>query len=119
MVTGTADARLAGSAGGGGRMKYTDYREVPWSRRSGTNSIFILLALLGLFPFALWTAINLVTGGVYYAKVGPDGYLKRWGFLNTLWALAILGFWGYVIGVVVFEEYIAPWLVELGIAAGT
>lgn len=76
------------------------------------NNIFVLLGMLGLLPFALWTAVNLLTGGVYYAKTGPDGYLKKWGSINTLWAIAILCFWGYVIYVAVIEKHLPPWLVE-------
>jgi hypothetical protein len=97
-------------------MLYTDYREVPWHRRSGMNNIFVLLGMLGLFPFALWTAVNLVTGGVYFAKKGPDGYLKRWGIVNTLWAIGVLCVWGYVAYVVLYglvmEGNAPAWLLE-------
>jgi hypothetical protein len=77
-------------------MEYADYKQVPWRRRSGINNIFVLLGMLGLWPFALWTALNLLTGSVYFAKRDADGYLKKWGILNTVWAVGILVFWGYV-----------------------
>ncbi|MHC5054135.1 MAG: hypothetical protein ACYTKD_05390 [Planctomycetota bacterium] len=75
---------------------YTDYREVPWLRRSGMNNIFVLLGMLGVWPFAMITAVALLTGDVYLASRDEDGYLRKWGIVNKIWAFAVLAFWTYV-----------------------
>ena len=62
------------------------------------NNIFVLLGIVGLFPFVLWTALNLLTGSVYFAKTDADGYLKKWGIVNKLWAMGVLVLWAYIIG---------------------
>ena len=46
---------------------YTEYEQVPWYRRSGVNSVFILVRFFtgGCVPLILWTCVNLVTGDIY------------------------------------------------------
>ena len=74
------------------QKKYQCYEEVPWSRRSGTNTIFILINILtcGFVPLTLWTCFNLLRGNVYYNKKDADGNLKTWSFLNKIAAAIIV-----------------------------
>ena len=74
--------------------KYRKYEDVPWSRRSGANTAFILTSVFtcGLIPLTLWTCINLMTGDVYYNQKDTDGYLKTWSFANKVAAVLIVIF---------------------------
>ena len=92
------------------RRGYRDYAEVPWYRRSGVNSLFIVAHLLtcGFVPLLLWVCINLVTGDVYYDKRTPRGDLKVWSVANKVVAVVIL-----VLNVVVFVSVFLG-----GLAAG-
>ena len=74
------------------RPRYMLYEEVPWYRRSGVNSVFILVHILtcGCVPLILWTCVNLVTGDIYYKKKDAAGLLETWGFANRVVAIAIL-----------------------------
>ena len=65
------------------------YENVPWYRKSGFNS---LLVVLGLFcgPFILAVCIILLTGDVYFDKHDEDGRLKRWSIANKVVAVLIL-----------------------------
>ena len=85
------------------KPKYTKYAEVPWIRKSGTNSVLLILHLLtcGAIPFLLVTCIALVTGNVYYNQVESDGSLKAWSpankvvaFLLLLPSVLMIGFFG-------------------------
>src|SRR3990170_6170533 len=74
------------------RPPYMTYEQVPWYRRSGVNSVFILVHILtgGCVPFILWTCVNLVTGDIYYKKKDAAGYLQTRSFANKVVAVAIL-----------------------------
>jgi hypothetical protein len=76
-------------------QSYTEYRRVPWLRKSGTNTMFIILHVftLGVLPLLLVTCIVLATGDVYYNKVEPDGTLKKWSFANKVVAWLLLSPW--------------------------
>lgn len=71
---------------------YRDFADVPWSRRSGINTIFILTSMLtcGFIPLTLWTCINLLSGGVFYDKKDADGNLKQWSSANKIVAMVIV-----------------------------
>jgi hypothetical protein len=66
------------------------YEEVPWYRRSGTMTIFILIGLF--IPPFLWAACGIcLTGEVYNNLVKEDGSLTRWSTGNKVAAIIILG----------------------------
>jgi hypothetical protein len=77
---------------GDGRQGYHNYSDVPWYRRSGVNSLFIIAHLLtcGFVPLLLWVCINLVTGDVYYDKRKKNGELRVWSVGNKVVAVVIL-----------------------------
>ena len=83
--------------------KYTDYKDVPWLRKSGTNSLFLVFHIitLGCLPFLLITCLILVTGDIYYDKAGPDGTLDVWSTANKVIAFLLLLPPVIIIGVVV------------------
>lgn len=72
--------------------KYTDYRDVPWLRKSGTNTAILVLHVLalGILPFLLITCFVLITGDVYYNKTAPDGTLAVWSKANKVIAFLLL-----------------------------
>jgi hypothetical protein len=85
------------------KVQYTNYNDVPWHRRSSTNSLFILISLLtaGYVPLTLWTCVNVLTGEVYYKDVyDQDKNLKVWSPANKVAAVIILlvniGLLGYL-----------------------
>ena len=53
--------------------EYTNYAQVPWHRRSGTNNLFVALGLVGCLPLTLWVCFNLLTGDVYLDRQQKDG----------------------------------------------
>jgi hypothetical protein len=66
------------------------YEDVPWFRRSGVNSGLLLLGLV--FPPAMACVCGtLLTGDIFYNKVGDDGTLKRWSGANRVVAYVALG----------------------------
>jgi hypothetical protein len=73
----------------------TQYRRVPWLRKSGTNTMFILLHLLtlGFLPLLVVTCIVLATGDIYYNKLETDGTLKTWSMANKVVAWLLLAPW--------------------------
>jgi hypothetical protein len=83
---------------------YSDYSEVPLLRKSGTNSVLIVLHLLtlGMVPFLLVTCIMLVTGDIYYDRVEPNGTLKTWSTANKVVAWLLLLAPLILVGTVVF-----------------
>ncbi len=78
----------------------TQYRRVPWLRKSGTNTMFILLHLLtlGTVPLLIVTCIVLATGDIYYNKLAPDGTLKKWSTANKVVAWLLLAPWILIVG---------------------
>jgi hypothetical protein len=74
------------------KLLYHTYADVPWYRRSSTNSAVLLLQLITLpfFPVSLWVCLVLLTGEVYYDKADTNGQLRRWGFGNKLAAVVVL-----------------------------
>jgi hypothetical protein len=83
--------------------KYANYKDVPWLRRSGTNTAFLVLHLLtfGTLPFLLITCLVLLTGDVYYNKTDSDGTLAVWSKANKVIAFLLLLAPLILIGVVV------------------
>jgi hypothetical protein len=75
------------------KAPYHTYADVPWYRRSSTNSVvlFIQLATLAFFPVSLWVCVVLLTGEVYYHKTDANGQLKRWSYGNKVAALVVFG----------------------------
>jgi len=78
----------------------TQYRRVPWLRKSGTNTMFIMLYVLtlGAVPLLLVTCIVLATGDIYYNKLETDGTLKKWSTANKVVAWILLLPWILVVG---------------------
>jgi len=72
--------------------KYSDYRDVPWIRKPGTNSVFLVLHVLtlGFMPLIIVTCLVLVTGDIYYNKTDADGTLKVWSTANKVIAFLLL-----------------------------
>lgn len=69
---------------------YTEYRQVPWYRRSGTMTAFIVSGFFCIPPL-LWAAcIICLTGDVYNNRVKKDGTLSRWSAGNKVAAIIIL-----------------------------
>lgn len=70
-------------------MDYKDYSQVPWYRKSSTNSI---LLLLGLFfsPAILFVIIVLITGNIYQDSFDQEGNLKTWSKANKIAAVVLL-----------------------------
>jgi hypothetical protein len=70
---------------------YDDYDKVPWYRKSGINSLLILLNLLsfGFFPGVFFVCICVLTGDIYYKEKGEHG-LKTWGWGNKIAAVVFL-----------------------------
>jgi hypothetical protein len=77
-------------------MEYQNYNAVPWYRKSGTNSWFILLGLF-IPPFIWAVAYMLATGDIYYNKIDSNNNLKKWSVANKVvaWIIVIaqLYFW--------------------------
>ena len=59
-----------------GKGPVESYDDVPWFRRSGFNSLLVLLGLC-CGPFILAVCIILLTGDVYYNSYDEHGRLKR------------------------------------------
>jgi len=69
---------------------YEYYEDVPWYRRSGTASIFVLCGFC-LLPPLLWTVcVICLTGDIYNNKLDRDGYLTKWSSGNKVAAVIIL-----------------------------
>ncbi len=75
--------------------RYRRYEDVPWFRKSWTNSLFILSGFVGL-PLIVWCCFNLVTGYVYYNDK-DQGKLKTWSMANKVVAGVLLMFYSVVI----------------------
>tara|TARA_R110002072_G_scaffold296980_1_gene469350 strand:+ start:414 stop:719 length:306 start_codon:yes stop_codon:yes gene_type:complete len=65
------------------------YEDVPWFRKSGFNSLMVVLGLC-CGPFILAVCIILLTGDVYYNTYDDQGRLNRWSFANKVVAVIIL-----------------------------
>lgn len=72
--------------------KYTDYKQVPWYRKSSANSIFILLGFLscGWIPGIIAVCILVATGDIYLNARDDAGNLKKWGKGNKVVAFFFL-----------------------------
>jgi hypothetical protein len=83
--------------------KYSAYASVPWLRKSGTNSMFLVLHILtlGCLPFLLITCLVLATGDIYYHQTDSSGTLKVWSGANKIIAFLLLLAPLILIGVVV------------------
>lgn len=73
--------------------EYYNYEEVPWFRRSGINSLFVILGIFCIPPLLLFTVVMLITGDVYYNKYSQNGTLKKWSVANKVIAVIIFLFW--------------------------
>ncbi|MGA3179206.1 MAG: hypothetical protein ABSF38_02555 [Verrucomicrobiota bacterium] len=85
-------------------MAYQEYAEVPWYRKSSTNSALLLLQLLTweFFPLSLFVCIMLFIGDIYLNKKEANGNLKRWGFANKI-AAAV--FCAVCLALLIFNPY--------------
>ena len=63
--------------------KYRRYEDVPWYRRSFTNSVFVVVGWLLFPPLLWWCCFNLISGDVYYNK-NENGRLKTWSLANKI-----------------------------------
>ena len=70
-------------------QKYSTYAEVPWYRKSSTNSLFILISIF--FPLLIGlVCILLITGKIYFNKLDVQGNLKTWSVANKVVAFVFL-----------------------------
>ena len=78
---------------------YTDLSQVPWYRKSGSNSAMIWASLLtcGLFPGTLVVCVLVLTGDIYMSRTDASGYLKTWSRANKIAAIILLGLQGLYI----------------------
>lgn len=68
------------------------YDLVPWYRKSGfVSSLVVIGVILGLPLLA--ACILVVTGPVYFPRLGRDGRLKTWGPANKVVAAVLLAAW--------------------------
>lgn len=68
------------------------YELVPWYRKNGfVSSLVVLGVILGLPLLA--ACILVVTGPVYFPRLGRDGRLKTWGPANKVVAVVLLAVW--------------------------
>lgn len=74
------------------KAHYSNYKSVPWYRRSNVNTAFILIGFgsKGFIPLTLVTCILLLTGNVYYKDTDNAGQLRIWSKANKIAAVAIL-----------------------------
>jgi len=74
------------------KKEYVNYNEVPWHRRSGFNSLLILINFLtgGFIPGILLVCIFVLTGDIYYRHYDNEGNLKTWGWGNKIAAVILL-----------------------------
>ena len=70
-------------------QKYSTYAEVPWYRKSSTNSLFILISIF-FPPLIGLVCILLVTGKIYFNKLDVQGNLKTWSVANKVVAFVFL-----------------------------
>ena len=70
-------------------MEYQNYSNVPWYRKSSISSWFVIIGLL-IGPFIWVVAYSLITGDIFYNKVGADGNLKKWPKGNKVVAYIIV-----------------------------
>jgi len=80
------------------------YDQVPWYRRSGVNSAFVLLGLVTGVSLII-TTIVLLTGDIYYNKLDKDGMLKKWSVANKVVAVILLLSWIGFISIVGFSPF--------------
>lgn len=75
-------------------VPYRDYSEVPWYRKSSSNTLLILLSFLtfGFVPGVLIVCIIVLTGDVYLDRRDKDGNLERWSWGNKVVAVILLFF---------------------------
>ena len=73
-------------------LRYHEYAEVPWYRRSNFNSALLFLQLFtwAIFPVSICVCIVLLTGDIYLNKKNTDGNLQIWGFGNKIAAVVLL-----------------------------
>jgi hypothetical protein len=71
---------------------YHSYSEVPWYRRSGVNTAFIVIGVgsRGVIPLTLVSCLLVLTGEIYYKKPDKDGNLHTWSKGNKVAAVIIL-----------------------------
>ena len=79
-------------------MEYQNLNNVPWYRKSGTNSTFVILGLF-IPPFIWAVAYILATGDVYYKHHNKDGNLNKWSNANKIvaWVIIALQLYFWVI----------------------
>ncbi len=68
------------------------YSNLSWYRKSGVNSILMLVHFitLGFVPLLWITCFALLTGDIYYNKTDVDGSLKRWSRANKVIAFLLV-----------------------------
>lgn len=71
---------------------YHLYSEVPWYRRSGVNTAFIVVGMgsKGVIPLTLLTCVLVLTGEIYYKEPDSAGNLRAWSKGNKVAAIIIL-----------------------------
>lgn len=72
-----------------GMKKYTDYKEVPFIRKSGINSLMIFFGLF-IPLLILVPCYVLITGDVYENNYDKEGNLKKWSSANRYVAIFIV-----------------------------
>ncbi|WP_020473703.1 hypothetical protein [Zavarzinella formosa] len=66
------------------------FADVPWHRKSGTMTVFILAGFCLFPPLLLAACVVCLTGDVYNDRRRRDGSLSRWSRLNKFAAVIIL-----------------------------
>jgi hypothetical protein len=98
----------------------SDYKNVPWYRRSGCCSpiiathalvmfIGLCVPLVGLLGVCTWigaitVCVVALTGPVYYNQSGPDGRLLTWSRGNKLAAVLILVIFVFGYGALIYYQ---------------
>ena len=84
-----------GPSGGGGYGPMTPqmrYADVPWFRKNGINSAFVIAGFFCLPPLLWTTCIIVITGPVYMDAYDERGQLKTWGPANKVVAVILIVF---------------------------
>jgi len=73
-------------------VSYRDYSEVPWHRKSSSNTLLILLSFLtfGFVPGIPLVCLFVLTGDIYFDRRDKNGDLEKWSWGNKIVAIILL-----------------------------
>ena len=81
---------------------YTNYDDVPSNRRSGLVSIYVLLGFVCFPPFLWLACFILLTGDVFYNRIGKDGQLENLSKASA----AVADLVGYAVRVALLFKFV-------------